>query len=49
MLCEESSKAMTDQIMAADKRRLENLIGSLSKEDMVAMETAILVHLGVPR
>ncbi|MGD9640265.1 MAG: type II toxin-antitoxin system PemK/MazF family toxin [Synergistaceae bacterium] len=43
------SKAMADQIMAADKSRLKNLIESLSKVDMAAVETAILIHLGMPR
>jgi len=42
-------KAMADQIMAADKSRLKNLMGTLSKTDMTALETAILVHLGMPR
>ncbi|PKY11691.1 growth inhibitor PemK [Acidithiobacillus marinus] len=44
-----SGKAMADQIMAADKSRLKNLLGSLSKADMKAIETAILIHLGMPR
>lgn len=42
-------KAMADQIMAADKSRLKNLMGSLSKADMTAIETVILIHLGMPR
>ena len=42
-------KAMADQIMAADKSRLKNPMGSLSKADMTAIETAILIHLGMPR
>jgi len=42
-------KAMADQIMAADKSRLKNPMGSLSKVDMTAIETAILIHLGMPR
>ena len=42
-------KAMADQIMAADKHRLENRLGSLSKRDMVALEGAILTHLGMPK
>jgi len=44
-----SGKAMADQIMAADKSRLKSLIESLSKADMTAVETAILIHLGMPR
>ena len=43
------SKAMADQIMAADKSRLKNLLGALSKTDMLAIEEAILVHLGLPK
>ena len=43
------SKAMCDQIMAADKARLKNQVGSLSKTDLLAVEDAILVHLGMPR
>ena len=42
-------KAMCDQIMAADKARLKNQLGSLSKTDLLAVEDAILVHLGMPR
>lgn len=43
------SKVMADQIMAADKSRLKNLLGALSKTDMLAIEEAILVHLGLPK
>ena len=43
------SKAMADQIMAADKSRLKSFLGQLSKEDMLALEGAIKVHLGLPR
>jgi len=46
---QQSSKAMADQIMAADKLRLKNRIGSLSKADVRAIEDAIKVHLGLPR
>lgn len=46
---DQKNKAMTDQIMAADKSRLKNLIGTLSKLDMKAVEDAILVHFGMPR
>ncbi len=48
-LLDEPGKAMADQIMAADKTRLKNKIGSLSKIDMRAIEDAILVHLGMPK
>jgi mRNA interferase MazF len=43
------SKAMVDQIMAADKTRLKSQLGSLSKPDMREVEAAILVHLGMPK
>ena len=33
-------KAMADQIMAADKGRLKNQLGALSKADMLAVEDA---------
>jgi Growth inhibitor len=42
-------KALADQIMAADKSRLKNQLGCLSKEDMRAVEDAILTHLGMPK
>ena len=48
-IAEKQGKAMADQIMAADKSRLTNQIGVLSKTDMLAVEDAILVHLGMPR
>jgi mRNA interferase MazF len=40
---------MADQIMAADKIRLKIQIGTLSKADMLGVEQAILVHLGLPK
>ncbi len=42
-------KAMSDRIMAADKSRLKDRLGVLSKSDMRAVEEAILIHLGMPR
>ena len=42
-------KAMADQIMAADKARLKTLLGLLSKEDMLRVEDAIQVQLGMRR
>jgi mRNA interferase MazF len=45
----QSSKAMADQIMASDKSRLKSLLGALSKSDMLAVEDAIKVHLGLPK
>jgi mRNA interferase MazF len=46
---EQSSKAMADQIMAADKRRLKSKLGSLSKTDLLAVEDAIKTHLALPK
>jgi mRNA interferase MazF len=43
------SKAMADQIMAADKRRLKERLGTLSRADMLAVEDAIKVHFGLAR
>ncbi|MDE0155654.1 MAG: type II toxin-antitoxin system PemK/MazF family toxin [Gammaproteobacteria bacterium] len=43
----QSSKAMADQIMAADKSRLKNRLDTLSKPDMLAVEDAIKVHLAL--
>jgi mRNA interferase MazF len=45
----QSSKAMADQIMAADKSRLKNQLGILTKADMLAVEDAIKIHLALPR
>ena len=45
----QSSKAMADQIMAADKSRLKNQLDTLSKADMLALEDAIKLHLALPR
>jgi mRNA interferase MazF len=42
-------KAMADQIMAADKIRLKTQLCTLSKADMLTLEQAILVHLGLPK
>ena len=43
------AKAMADQIMAADKNRLKSQLGALSKEDMLALEDAVKVHLGLAK
>ncbi len=43
------SKAMADQIMAADKRRLKSMVGVLSRDDMIAVEDAIKLHFGMAR
>lgn len=48
MITRKQGKAMADQIMAADKARLKSQLGTLSKTDILAVEEAILVHLGMP-
>lgn len=45
----QSSKAMADQIMAADKARLKTQLGELSAADLPAVEDAIKLHLGLHR
>ncbi len=42
-------KAMCDQIMAADKSRLQTKLGVLTKADMRLVEDALLIHLGLPK
>ncbi|MEA3644356.1 MAG: type II toxin-antitoxin system PemK/MazF family toxin, partial [Lamprobacter sp.] len=46
---EQTSKAMADQLMAADKVRLKTRLGCLSKADMAAVEDALRLHLGLPQ
>lgn len=43
------SKAMADQIMAADKKRLKSRLGVLSPADLRAVEDAVVQHLGMRR
>lgn len=43
-----SSKAMADQIMAADKARLKQRLDVLSASDMLAVEQAVKLHLALP-
>ena len=42
------SRVMSDQIMA-DKSRLKTLIGRLTRMDMRRIESALSLHLGLPR
>jgi mRNA interferase MazF len=46
-LSDSQSKAMADRIMAADKSRLRSQLGVLEKADLLAVEDAILLHLGM--
>lgn len=43
----QQSKAMVDQMMAADKSRLKNKLGDVSKVDLTNVEDAIRLHLGL--
>jgi mRNA interferase MazF len=43
------SKVMSDQIMAADKKRLKKLVASLTQEELKDLEDALAVHLGMKR
>ena len=43
------SKAMADQIMAADKTRLKGQLGAVGKAEMQAVEDAIRVHLALAK
>ena len=45
----QQSKAMADQIIAADNTRLTLLMSSLSKSDLLAAKDAIRVQLGLTR
>ena len=44
-----NGKAMADQIMAASNLRLKRQLGTLSKQDMQAVEDAIRTHLSLPK
>ena len=44
-----TSKAMADQLMAADKSRLKSRVGAVSKADLAAVEDAIALHPGMKR
>lgn len=41
------SKAMADQIMTADKRRLKEQLGKLTQADLGAVEAVIRIQLGL--
>ncbi len=43
-----ASKAMADQIMAADKTRLTSRLDVLTADDLLAVEDAIRVQLALP-
>lgn len=43
----EQRKAMTDQLTTASKQRLKSKLGSLSRADITAVESAVLMQLGI--
>ena len=42
------NKAMSDQIMSADKSRLKNKIAQLSEYDMITLEAAMKLFFNLP-
>ena len=45
----EQRKAMADQVMAISKQRLKNKLGFLSRTDVTAVETALMLQLAIRR
>ncbi len=45
----EPRKAMADQVMTASKQWLKNKLGILSRSDLAAVESAVLLQLGIRR
>jgi mRNA interferase MazF len=45
----ESRKAMADQLTTASKKRMRSKLGELSASDVAAVESAILLQLGIRR
>ena len=45
----QTSKAMVDQIMAADKARLKSRLGEIKSNDMKQLEDAIRLHLSLAK
>lgn len=41
------SKAMADQIATVSKRRLQNRVGTVSAQDLTAIERAVMLQLGL--
>lgn len=40
-------KAMADQIMTVDKRRLSNRAGKINNDEMIKLEKVVLLQLGI--
>ena len=47
LLNDKPCKAMADQIMTVDKRRLSNQAGKINNEEMAKLEKVILLQLGI--
>jgi mRNA interferase MazF len=47
MLDDKSCKAMADQIMTVDKRRLSKRAGKINGDEMVKLEKVVLLQLGI--
>jgi mRNA interferase MazF len=47
MLNDKPCKAMADQIMTVDKRRLTNQAGKINREEMLKLEKVLLLQLGI--
>ena len=45
----EQRKAMADQVMTISKQRLKNKLGFLSRTDVTAVETALMLQLAIRR
>jgi mRNA interferase MazF len=48
-LNDEPRKAMADQIMTVSKQRLKSKLGNLSRADVTAVESAVLMQLAIRR
>jgi mRNA interferase MazF len=47
MLDNQANKAMSDQIMTVDKRRLSNKAGMITSDEMQRLEKVVLLQLGI--
>jgi mRNA interferase MazF len=47
MVADQPGKAMSDQIMAADKRRLKSRIDTLDEAEMRRLEEALMLHFAL--
>lgn len=47
MLDDKPCKAMADQIMTVDKRRLSKRAGKIDSDEMVKLEKVVLLQLGI--